>query len=76
MNDNKKFEVKKMTVEKWYMCDGGGQVKPIQHSIEKTQTEKHDQELPKEDKIVPIEPEWKQEDPKNCFNPWTKPGIE
>lgn len=54
--------VSKMEVEKWYMCDGQGKPKAIQFTNANQSRE--------EEKIPQMEPEWKQEEPKNQFTPF------
>ena len=66
---NKDFKVMKMEVEKWYVCDGSGNTTTLLGLERKTSCE-----IPSRnkahDKIVTIEPKWKQEEPKNCFSPF------
>lgn len=68
---NKDFKVMKMEVEKWYVCDGAGKTTTLpavsERNTEKPTTKETDCD---KNKIVPIEPKWKQEEPKNCFSPF------
>lgn len=64
-----------MEVEKWYIDDGLGNMAAIpKEKRDETNTETINNNTnttkKREEKIVTLEPEWKQEDPKNCFNPF------
>ena len=57
----------KMEVEKWYVCDGAGKTTTLPNLERNTESPTI---IKESKKIVPIEPKWKQEEPKNCFSPF------
>ena len=54
-----------MEVAKWVMCDGKGNMTSV-HTFSNPVLHNTKENI----KIQPIEPKWKNEDPKNCFKPF------
>lgn len=65
MHEMSEYFITKMEVAKWVMCDGKGNMTSV-HTFSNPVLHNTKENI----KIQPIEPKWKNEDPKNCFKPF------